>query len=128
MKAKDVMTKELVWVQNDVSVLEATELMRTHGISSILVERRTPNDTWGIVTLSDIVNRVVEAGKDPRSVPVGEITTKPLVIVGPEFQLEHCAQLMERTRVRRLPVFDGEDIVGIIAHRDIVRALLYPRQ
>ena len=127
MKAQDIMTRELVWIRGDVTALEATEFMRTHGISSVLVERRNPEDTWGIVTLSDIVNRVVEPGQDPREVQVHEIMSKPLVIVGPELNVKHCAQLMERTKVRRLPVFDGQEIVGIVAHRDIVRALLEPR-
>ncbi len=125
MTAQDIMTRELVWVRGDLTVLEATELMRTHEMSSVLVERRDASDTWGIVTLSDIVNKVVETGRDPRKVRVAEITTKPLVLAGPDFRVEHCAQLMERTRVRRLPIFDGEKIVGIVAHRDIVRALLY---
>jgi CBS domain-containing protein len=125
VRVQQIMTSELVWVQGDVTVLEATELMRTHEISSILVDRRDPDDTWGIVTLSDVVNKVVETGKDPRKVRVHEITTKPLILVGADFRVEHCAQLMERTQVRRLPVFDGENIIGIVAHSDIVRALLY---
>ena len=126
MKARDIMTEDLVWILGDVTVLEATEAMRSRKISSVLVERRNPDDTWGIVTLSDVVKRVVEPGRDPREVRVYEIMSKPLVLIGPDLAVEYCAQLMERTDLRRLPVFNGEEIVGIVAHRDIVRALLYP--
>jgi CBS domain-containing protein len=126
MKAHDIMTEDLVWIRGDASVLEATEAMRSRKISSALVERRNPDDTWGIVTLSDVVKRVVDPGRDPREVRVYEIMSKPLVLIGPDLAVEYCAQLMERTDLRRLPVFNGQEIVGIVAHRDIVRALLYP--
>ncbi len=126
MRARDMMTKELVWIQGDDTALEATEAMRSRQISCLLVERRNADDAWGIVTLSDVVQRVIEPGGDPRKVRVNEIMSKPLVLIGPGLRLQYCAQLMERTGVRRLPVFDGERIIGIVTHRDIVRALLYP--
>ena len=98
--------------------------MRTHEISSVLVERRDPDDAWGIVTLGDVVKRVVEPGLDPRKVHVHEIMSKPLVLISPDLSLHYCAQLMKRTDMRRLPVFDGKEIVGIVKQKDIVRALL----
>jgi CBS domain-containing protein len=128
MRARDIMTKEIIWIQGDSTALEATESMREHGISSLLVDRRSPDDAWGIVTLSDVVKNVVEVGGDPRQARVHEIMTKPLLMIAPGLRVDYCAQLMERTGVRRLPVFDGEKIVGIVTHRDIVRALLYSSQ
>lgn len=125
MKASEMMTKELVWINGDATALEASDRMGSHKISCLLVERRSSDDAWGIVTLSDIVQKVVEPAGDPRNVRVHEIMSKPLVLIGPGLRLPYCAQLMERTGVRRLPVFDGERIIGIVTHRDIVRALLY---
>lgn len=124
MRTRDVMTRDVAWVASDRSVFEAAEQMRTRKISSLLVERRDQDDAWGIVTRTDVVQKVVEAGRDPRKVQVHEIMTKPLVLVSPGLHIRYCAQLMERTGVRRLPVFDGETIVGIVSHGDLIRALL----
>ena len=125
MRARDIMTKELAWVRGDNTALEASDTMRSRDISSVLVEPRDSDDTWGILTLSDVVKRVVETGRDPRTVQVHEIMSKPLVLIDPSLSVTYCAQLMERTDVRRLPVFDGEGIVGIVSHRDIVRSLIH---
>lgn len=124
MRARDIMTPGAVWIAGSASAFEATERMRERGISSLLVERRDPDDAWGIVTRTDVVHKVVEPGRDPREVRVYEIMSKPLVLVAPGLAVRYCAQLMERTGVRRLPVFDGEKVVGIVTHGDIVRALL----
>jgi len=124
MKARDIMSKELVWVRGEDTTLDASETMRIHGTSSALVERRDSDDAWGIVTLTDIVRGVMEPGQDPRKVRVHEIMSKPIVLIGPDLGVHFCAQLMKRTDIRRLPVFDGKDIIGIVTHKDIVRALL----
>lgn len=124
MRARDIMTKDVGWIRGDATVFEATERMRARNISSLMVERRDPDDAWGIVTRSDVVQKVVEPGRDPREVRVHEIMSKPLILISPGLSMRFCAQLMERTGVRRLPVFDGESIVGIVTHGDVVRALL----
>lgn len=124
MRARDVMAANVEWIRGEATVFEATERMSSRGISSLLVERRAPDDAWGIVTRTDVVQKVVEPGRDPREVRVHEIMSKPLVLISPGLGLRYCAQLMERTGVRRLPVFDGQTIVGIVTHGDIVRALL----
>ncbi len=124
MRARDIMTRDVEWIGGEASAYEATERIRTRQISSLLVERRDPDDAWGIVTRSDVVQKVVEPGRDPRQVRVHEIMSKPLVLIAPGLGVRYCAQLMERTGVHRLPVFDGEKIVGIVTHGDIVRALL----
>jgi CBS domain-containing protein len=118
------MTREVQWIAGGSTAYEAAEMMRVCKVSSLLVERRDADDAWGIVTRSDVVQKVVEPGSDPRKVRVHEIMSKPLVLVPPDLNIRYCAQLMERTGVRRLPVFNGSQVVGIITHGDIVRALL----
>ena len=75
----------------------------------------------GTVTDRDIVLRAVAEGKSPESTTVGEIATRDLVIVEPDQDIGEALALMGRHQVRRLPVVEGERLVGVIAQADVAR-------
>jgi len=122
-KAQDVMTTNVVYIDGTASVADAVRLMREKGVSSLIVNRRSQEDAWAILTRKDIVNKVVDPGKDPADVCVYEIMTKPLVMVSPGLALKYCARLMHQAGIRRAPVFDGKEIVGILSNTDIFNAI-----
>ncbi|GAH34607.1 unnamed protein product [marine sediment metagenome] len=122
-KAADVMTKNVVYIEGNETVANAIELMKEKGISSLVVNRRDPEDTWGIMTRKDVISKVVSPGRDPYGVLVFEIMTKPLVMVSPGLELKYCARLFNQTGIRRAPVFDGKEIVGILSNTNIFFAI-----
>jgi CBS domain-containing protein len=122
-KASDVMTKNVAFIDGIATVAEAIKLMREKQVSSLVVNRRTPSDAWGIVTRKDVVNQIVDPGRDPHEVKVYEIMSKPLVTLSPGLALKYCARLMHSTGIRRAIVFDGTDIVGILSNTDIFNAI-----
>jgi len=121
-KAQDVMTKEVITISGSASVAEAVRKMRERKVSSLIVERRSPDDAFGIITRKDVVTKVVSPGKKFSEVKVHEIMTKPLVMMSPGLELKYCARLMAMTGIRRAPVFDGKEIVGILSNTDIFHA------
>ena len=122
-KAADVMTKNVVYIDGNETVANAVRLMKEKGVSSLVVNRRDLEDTWGIMTRKDVVSRVVDPGRDPDEVHVFEIMTKPLVMVSPDLELKYCARLFNQTGIRRAPVFDGKEIVGILSNTNIFFAI-----
>ncbi len=118
-KAADVMTKNVVYIDGNETVANAIELMKEKGISSLIVNRRGPEDTWGIMTRKDVISKVVSPGRDPYGVLVFEIMTKPLVMVFPDLELKYCARLFNQAGIKRAPVFDGKEIVGILSNSNI---------
>ncbi len=123
MKVADVMKTTIDTVDGSATVAEAVRLMLELRESCLLVNRRNHDDAWGIVVRKDVVNKVIDPGKDPDKVRVYEIMTRPLITVSPGLALKYCARLMHRTGIRRAPVFDGMNIVGIITNTDIFLAL-----
>lgn len=123
LKAADVMQKNVVSIDGGATVAEAMRLMRERRVSSLLVNRRTHDDAWGIMTRKDIVNKVIDPSKDPDKVKVFEILTRPVIMVSPGLALKYCARLMHQSGIRRAPVFDGKNIVGIISNSDIFNAV-----
>ncbi|OHB81746.1 MAG: hypothetical protein A2V98_07410 [Planctomycetes bacterium RBG_16_64_12] len=122
-KAGDVMTKEIVCIDGTATAADAVKLMRKKKVSSLFVNRRGQEDAWGIVTRKDVVCKVVDPGKDPAQVRVFEIMTKPLITVSPGLALKYCARLFGAAGIRRAPVFDGKEIVGILSNTDIFNAI-----
>jgi len=122
-KAQDVMSKDVVCIDGTATVADAVRLMREQKVSSVFVNRRGQEDAWGIVTRKDVVNKVIDPGKAPADVMVFEIMSKPLITVSPGLALKYCARLFNAAGIRRAPVFDGKEIIGILSNTDIFNAI-----
>ena len=117
--ASDVMTKHVVDIELEATVAEAIEKMKQWNVTSLLVGRKGTTDTWGFMSQTDVIEKVVAKGLDPAEVQVHEIMTKPVITVPSNCSLQDCAALMARADIRRVLVFDGQDIVGIVSSSDI---------
>lgn len=120
MKATDVMTTQIASIRGSASVADAVQLMREKGVHCLIVERRTETDAYGILTETDIVYHVAAYGKDPKTVRVFEIMTKPCITVNPDLEVEYVARLFAMTGIRRAPVIQGQ-LLGIISTTDILQ-------
>jgi isocitrate dehydrogenase len=121
--ASDVMTRHVESVAPSASVAHAISKMKERNVSSLLVRRESDMDTWGFMTETDLIEKVVAAGLDPESVTVHQIMSKPVITVSPKSSLQECAALLARADIRRVLVYDGQEIVGIVSSSDIFDAL-----
>jgi CBS domain-containing protein len=121
-KAADIMHKGVETIEGSATVAEALKKMRKKKVSSLVVEARSHDDAFGIITKKDIVTKVIDAGPSRRNfstTKVYEIMGKPLVTVSPGLAIKYCARLMKMAGVTRAPVFDGKKIIGILSFTDI---------
>ncbi|HNP71830.1 MAG TPA: CBS domain-containing protein [Kouleothrix sp.] len=118
----EVMTRKVISVAPGANVMEAMHLMHQHGITSVLVE---PGDygEWGIMTMRDVLKRIVNANRAPEEVLVGTIATRPLIYVTAETSLRECSQLMIDKNIRRAVVREGDEPVGIISDTDLFQVV-----
>jgi isocitrate dehydrogenase len=121
--AADVMTKHVVDIDANATVAQAVEKMKQWNVSSLLVARKDSTDTWGFMSQTDVVEKVVARDADPDTVYVHEIMHKPVITVAPNSSLQDCAAIMARADIRRVLVFDGQEIVGIVSGTDIFNAI-----
>lgn len=114
----EIMTKDVVSVPTNATVLEAARLMREHAIGDVLVV--DGEQLWGVVTDRDIVTRVVAEGGSPNDTSVAEVSSKDPVAVRPEQDFREAVSLMRTHDIRRLPVVDDDDrLVGILTLGDL---------
>jgi CBS domain-containing protein len=121
--AVDVMTNHVVDIEPDATVAEAIEKMKQWSVSSLLVKREDDMSSWGFMTETDVIEEVVAKELDPTEVRVHEIMSRPVITVAPKYSLQECAGLLARADIRRVLVFDGKEIVGIVSSSDIFNAL-----
>lgn len=122
-QVRNVMTKEVKTVEEGKNLGFAIKLMREAKVGSVVVvgKDRTP---VGIFTERDLVNRMADAGKDPLSLPMSQVMSRPLTIISPSATIWDAITLMGRADIRRLPVVENGRLVGILTERDVFRIIL----
>jgi CBS domain-containing protein len=119
MKAEDVMAREVVTLDEDVSAKKAAEIMAQEGVSAIIVT--SEGKAKGILTERDILKRIVAEDKDSRKTKVKEIMSSPLVTIEPSTDLEKAAHLMFEKKIKNLPVIHDNRLIGLISLQDICK-------
>lgn len=119
MKAEDVMAREVVTLDEDVSAKKAAEIMAQEGVSAIIVT--SEGKAKGILTERDILKRIVAEDKDSRKTKVKEIMSSPLVTIEPSTDLEKAAHLMFEKKIKHLPVIHENRLIGLISLQDICK-------
>jgi CBS domain-containing protein len=121
--AKDIMVTNVITIDGNATVAEAIEKIQQEGVRCLIVERRSEDDAYGIVTQRDIAYNVIAYGIDPEDVKVHEIMSKPLILVNKDLDIRHVARLLANTGLSRAPViFDGK-LQGIVSVSDIINAI-----
>jgi CBS domain-containing protein len=117
MRVKEIMTKELIYVKPDTSVVEAAKRMKSANIHAVLVVQE--GKLVGIVVDRDLVLKVLAEGLDPAETRIREIMTKDPITVEPETDVIEAAKLMREHRVSRLPVVEQDGrVIGIVSEVD----------
>ncbi|MDG9706363.1 CBS domain-containing protein [Streptomyces sp. DH37] len=121
-KAREIMTEGAECVGADDDMLEAARKMTELGVGALPI-CGTDNRLKGVVTDRDIVVKVLGAGKDPSQVKAGDLAQGEAVTIGADDDADEILRTMSAHQVRRLPVIDGHDLVGMVALADVARAL-----
>ncbi|HTG55247.1 MAG TPA: CBS domain-containing protein [Niabella sp.] len=108
-----------VSVQKDTKVYEALKVMSDKNIGSLVV-LDDEGKYAGILTERDYSRKVILEGRHSDEITVGEIMSTDLPTVKPDDTVETCMQLMSNKNIRYLPVFDGDQLSGIISISDVV--------
>jgi CBS domain-containing protein len=124
LTARDIMQTDLATILPELSVQDAAALMRHHGVRSLIVEKDTPDDAYGLITFADIVSKVLAHGFDPAEMRVDEVMTKPLIVVNPSLKVELIARLFANHRIGHAPVIENHQLIGIVSMTDLVTEVI----
>ncbi|MGB0910243.1 MAG: cyclic nucleotide-binding/CBS domain-containing protein [Nitrospirales bacterium] len=125
----DFMQQDLETVSEKTTSIEAASLMTTQRIGCLMVHGESPDTEQqaiiGLVSETDLVRKVMKFGETLSSTPVNQIMTSPLHTIESNRSMLDASHFMEQHGVRHLCVSEGEEIVGLISIRDLVRHFVY---
>jgi CBS domain-containing protein len=116
------MTPDPTCVREDQTLAEAARMLRDLDVGSLPI---CGNDDRlkGMLTDRDIVVKCIAAGGDPKTATAGSLAEGKPVTIGADDDVREALEMMQQYQVRRLPVIDGHDLVGIISQADVTLAL-----
>ncbi len=119
-RVADIMKHHFDMVSGQDTVAEALDTMAHVESKSLVVDKRTPDDEYGMVMLSDIARKVLADDRPPERVNIYEIMSKPVITVDPGMDIRYCARLFTRLDLSRAPVVEDGKVIGIVSLTDMV--------
>jgi CBS domain-containing protein len=120
LRAINLMNSNAAKIRATATVAEAVQQMKEHACRSLIVDRENEQDSYGILTETDILYKGVALGKNLETTLVAEIMTKPCIVVDPAATIEEVAQLFAEHRLLRAPVIQDQQ-VGMISVSELLR-------
>ena len=118
--AREIMTTGVECVQENETLVDAARKMRDLDVGALPICGED-NRLKGMLTDRDIVVKCLADGGDPAGTTAGSLAGDEVVTVGADDSVEDALRVMKDHEVRRLPVIDGHDLVGMISLQDIAR-------
>jgi len=117
MNLSEIMTTELITCSPDETLAQVARKLEEGNVGSCPVVEG--DRLVGLITDRDIATRAVAKGRDPNSTKVEEIMTRNLITGHPHMSIEEACNLLSEHQIRRLPVVEGERLVGFVALADL---------
>lgn len=128
-KVSDILARKgsrVTSVPPNTAVLEALRLMAEQNIGSVMV--MDGNIFLGVVTERDYCRKVVLNGRSSTDTQVGEIMSIGFPRIVPSDTIEYCMQVLSESNLRYLPVFNADEVCGIISINDVVTETIRSQQ
>ncbi|MEN4100246.1 MAG: CBS domain-containing protein [Anaerolineaceae bacterium] len=120
---REWMNDLVVFVDPDATVTEALTLMRRRYINSLIVRKSETNPAYGILTSTDISDKIIAKEQNPSLVKVRDLMSSPIISVHQNVVLKDCARLMVEHEIHHLPVVDDSgNVIGMISATDFLVA------
>ena len=119
LAVRDVMTRTVVTATPEMTAAQAGKKMVEKRVGSIIIVK--DEKPVGIVTESDMVAKVIFKNVKPSSIKLEQLMSKPLITTKSSDDVHDAVLMMVQKKIRRLPVLDGDELVGIITDADVIQ-------
>lgn len=121
---EDLMKSDVVTIEPLATLREAMQKMRENSVKSLVVEKRSEGDAFGLLTYTTVLRTIIQEDGDVDLVNVYDIASKPALTVPRQLEVRHAVSLMVNSGIKRLVVSSNNELEGILTMNDIVGAIL----
>lgn len=112
------MKNQVISIDSSMSVTDAAKMMSDSGVGCVVVIQK--NIPIGILTERDFVTKIAFLTKSS-SIPVRNVMSSPLIAISPKETIKNLADVMKEKKIHKVPVIDGNKLVGIVTATDLIR-------
>lgn len=120
VEIQEVMTDGVIAIEKEKNIVQASKLLEEEWIRGLVVVDN--GEAVGVIVCRDIVYEVVAEGRDPRDTTVADVMSTDLIVAESDEYLNEVAMAMAKNNVSRVPVVEGDMLIGIVTQSDILRA------
>jgi predicted transcriptional regulator len=120
VRVREVMKSGVDIVDGRLTVGEALRSMEYPETRTLIINKRTDDDEYGVVMFRDVAKSVLAPDLSPERVNLYEIMSKPVMGVNPQMDVRYCIKLFDRFGLSRAPVLEDGKIIGLVSYTDIV--------
>lgn len=120
IRVRDVMKSAFVTIDGIATIADAVKMMKDNKTSVLVVNKRTPDDEYGLILAGDIARHVLGQDRSPERVNVYEIMHKPVISVHPDMDIRYCSRLFSQFDLVRAPVIENREIIGMVSPVSLV--------
>ncbi|NNL06373.1 MAG: CBS domain-containing protein [Gammaproteobacteria bacterium] len=120
ISVRDVMKSEYSTINGNATIAEALKEMKRVDTAVLIVEKRSEDDEYGLLLVSDIARKVLAKDRASSRVNVYEVMSKPAVCVEPDMDIRYCSRLMSTFNLMRVLVVEDDTLLGTINPRALV--------
>jgi signal-transduction protein with cAMP-binding, CBS, and nucleotidyltransferase domain len=120
VRVRDIMKVNFDEVDGMATIKEALQTMQHVETKTLIVNKRSKDDEFGILSLPDIARKVLAKNRSPERTNVYEIMTKPALTVDSAMDIKYCARLFDNFHISRAPVVENGQVIGLISLTDMV--------
>ncbi len=126
MLVENVMTpkEKLIIISPMATVREALNLMKTHKVRSVIVDKTKPDSAYGLLTFKNILQSIVAEDGDIDLLNVYDIAATPAISVSAKLNVKYAARMMVQSSIKRILVLDNNELHGILTMTDIIGILM----
>ncbi len=106
------------------TVREALNLMKTHKVRSVIVDKTKPDSAYGLLTFKNILQSIVAEDGDIDLLNVYDVAATPAISVSSQLNVKYAAKMMVKSSIKRLLVLDNNELQGILTMTDIIEVLM----
>jgi CBS domain-containing protein len=121
---KELMKKDVITISADATIKDAILLMKKRKVQSLVIDKKSPSDAYGIITFADIAKAVIAERGNMEMLNVFDAASKPAVQVSESMDAKYAVRLMFNFGFKQVLVVDNNELKGILSLTDAVFNLI----